>query len=59
MRVRLLYIVSGGDDNMCSAFMPFKHKSMFTGETYDPVRDIDKWDSGEWISEDGTPWGVC
>lgn len=39
--------ISGGDKNLCRAFIPFKYISMFTGEEFDI--DNDDWDSGEWI----------
>ena len=48
--------VSDGDINLCRAFVPFKCKSVFSGETYDLVKDYDDWNSGEWISENGEEW---
>jgi DNA polymerase-1 len=56
LRVQAQYTVdvSGGDSNLCRAFIPFNCKSLFTGETY-PLGSKD-WDSGEWIDEHGNPW---
>lgn len=58
MRVQAFYtmLVSTGDLQMCRAFIPFKCIHMLTGEMYDPVKDIDDWDSGEWLVEDYTVW---
>jgi DNA polymerase-1 len=56
LRVQAQYTVnvSGGDKNLCRAFIPFDCQSLFTGETY-PLGSKD-WDSGEWIDEHGNPW---
>lgn len=58
MRVQAYYtmLVSDGDYNLCSAFIPFKHYHYITGEEYDPIKDYDKWNSGEWVDENGIPW---
>lgn len=58
MRVQAYYtmITSTGDLNMCRAFMPFECTNMFTGEKFDPVKDLDKWNSGEWVDEEGQIW---
>lgn len=58
MRVQAFYtmLVSGGDYNLCSAFIPFKHFHYITGEEFDPVENYDEWDSGEWVDEDGVSW---
>jgi len=45
--------VAGGDKNLCRAFIPFKHTSMFTGEEFDLNNDA--WGSGEWLLE-GELW---
>jgi len=47
-------MVSGGDLNLCRAYIPLKCKSMFTGEEF--VVGEDDWDSGEWIDENGQLW---
>ncbi|MFA6691502.1 MAG: DNA polymerase, partial [Saccharofermentanales bacterium] len=60
LRVQALYTIlvndGDGDLNLCQAFVPFKYKSMFTGEEYDFEKDYNDWDSGEWVDEDGNPW---
>lgn len=58
MRVQAYYtmLVSDGDDNLCSAFIPFKHYHYLTGEMYDPVKDYDSWNSGEWVDSEGNAW---
>lgn len=56
--------VSGGDLQMCRAYMPFKCKHFITGETYN-YKDNDerkRWNEKQltgdsvWLLEDGTPW---
>lgn len=47
-------LVSGGDTNLCRAFMPFKCQNMLTGETFD--YKAHDWNSGEWIDENGDVW---
>lgn len=47
-------LLSGGDDNLCSAFMPWKHISSKTGETF--KYGVHQWDSGEWVNAEGKPW---
>ena len=37
-------------------FIPFKHYHYITGEEYDPIKDYDKWNDGEWVDENGIPW---
>lgn len=51
-------LISGGDTNMCRAYIPFKCVSDITGETFDykDPTHIDRWDSGEWLDETGKPW---
>lgn len=58
MRVQANYTleVATGDLNMCRAFIPFKCKSTKTGEEYDPEKDYNSWNSGEWVDEDGNKW---
>jgi DNA polymerase-1 len=46
--------VAGGDYNLCNAFMPFKHKSMYTGEEF--VYGKHDYQSGEWVNEQGDLW---
>lgn len=56
LRVQAEYTlrVGDGDYNLCNAFMPFKHKSMFTGEEFNPLTD--DWDSGEWVDDNYELW---
>lgn len=56
LRVQAHYTlkVSDGDYNLCNAFIPFKHISMFTGEMFDYSKH--DWDSGEWVDEQGNLW---
>lgn len=56
LRVQAQYTidVSGGDSNLCRAFIPFNCKSIFTGETFQ-LGDED-WDTGEWVDEKGDLW---
>lgn len=58
LRVQAYYtmLTSSGDVNLCGAFMPFNHVNMLTGEIYDPIKDIDKWDDGTWVDSDGELW---
>ena len=58
MRVQAYYtmLTSKGDLNMCRAFMPFECYDMLTGIKFDPQKDLDNWNSGFWVLEDGTPW---
>jgi DNA polymerase-1 len=46
--------ISGGDLNLCRAFIPFKCKSVISGEEY-KLGD-DNWNSGEWVDEQGNEW---
>jgi DNA polymerase-1 len=46
--------ISGGDTNLCRAFIPFKSKSVISGEEY-KIGD-DNWNSGEWIDENDDEW---
>ena len=46
--------VSGGDKNLCRAYIPLGCESMFTGEKFVPGQD--DWDSGEWLDESGNLW---
>ena len=56
LRVQAHYtiLVSGGDSNLCRAFIPFNCESIFTGEKYQ--LGSSEWDSGEWVDETNTPW---
>jgi DNA polymerase-1 len=56
LRVQAQYTIdiSGGDSNLCRAFIPFNCKSIFTGETY-KLGDED-WNTGEWVDEKGNFW---
>ena len=52
------YKISGGDVNLCQAYMPFLYKSTITGEMFDPKNKehLKRWNSGEW--GDWTPTDV-
>lgn len=58
LRVQAYYtmLTSSGDDNLCGAFMPFKHTNIITGEVYDPIKDLSHWDDGSWVNDSGEPW---
>lgn len=66
LRVQAHYtiLVSGGDVNLCRAYMPFRCKHYQTGEEFDFRTDVgrDRWDekkeNGEsvWLDETGKPW---
>ncbi|HLO12786.1 MAG TPA: DNA polymerase [Pseudoneobacillus sp.] len=60
LRVQANYTlkVSGGDLNLCRAYMPFKCKHDLTGEMFDPYnkQHLKDWDSGHWLDEEGQPW---
>ena len=46
-------LVSGGDTNLCRAFVPFKCKSMFTGEIFNWGDD---YSSNEWLDDENNVW---
>lgn len=46
-------LVSGGDINLCRAFVPFKCKSMFTGEIFNWGDD---YSSNEWLDDENNVW---
>ena len=56
LRVQAYYtmMLSGGDFNLCRAYMPYKCTSMFTGEEFKFPEH--QWDSGEWVTEDFKLW---
>ena len=56
LRMQAHYTVelSGGDKNLCSAFVPFMHRSMFDGRIY-KLGDAD-WNSEEWVDENFNLW---
>lgn len=61
LRLQAYYtmLVSGGDINLCRAYVPFECISDVTGERYDYKNPdhIERWDSGEWVRmEDHTVW---
>jgi DNA polymerase-1 len=57
-------LVSGGDINLCRAYMPFRCHHYLTGDTYnfknpsERARATEKQPNGEsaWLTEDGKPW---
>ncbi len=56
LRVQAHYTVeiSGGDKNLCRAFIPYDCTSIFTGEVY-KLGD-EGWNSEEWVDETLKPW---
>jgi DNA polymerase-1 len=46
--------ISGGDKNLCRAFIPFGCVSIFTNKKY-RLGD-ENWGSGEWVDEDDNEW---
>lgn len=58
LRVQAYYTMvhSDGDVNMCRAFIPFKYKNIYTGEMYDPAKDIHEFNNGSWVNDDGDFW---
>jgi DNA polymerase-1 len=57
-------LVSGGDLNLCRAYMPFRCRHYLTGDTYnyrnpsERARAFEQQESGEsaWLDEKGVPW---
>lgn len=58
MQAQYTVSISGGDKNLCRAYIPFECKSFITGETFDVYNPehIPQWGSGEWIDENEEPW---
>ncbi|HDR5269489.1 hypothetical protein E8M24_18720 [Bacillus thuringiensis] len=66
LKVQAFYtiLVSGGDKNLCRAYMPFQCKHYQTGELFDyrTVENRSRWnekqENGEsaWITEEDIPW---
>lgn len=60
LRVQANYTlkISGGDLNLCRAYMPFKCTHEFTGEIFDykNPQDLKEWNSGFWLDENGERW---
>lgn len=58
LRVQAYYtmLTSGGDLNMCRAFIPFKYKNVLTSEEYDVEKDVDNYDSDVWVDDNGDKW---
>jgi DNA polymerase-1 len=54
LRVQAQYTlgISGGDTNMCRAYIPFNCISVITGEKFNYKTDVKDWDSGEWVLEE-------
>lgn len=46
--------ISGGDTNLCRAFIPINCESIITGDVYQ--LGSDDWNSGEWVDENGNEW---
>lgn len=60
LRIQAQYTIwiSGGDVNLCQAYMPFNYTSCFTGQIFDynDINCLSRWNSGEWIDENGKFW---
>lgn len=58
MQAQYTIDISGGDKNLCRAYIPFECKSFITGETFDVYNPehIPQWGSGEWVDENSEPW---
>jgi DNA polymerase-1 len=58
MQAQYTIDISGGDKNLCRAYIPFECKSFITGDTFDVHNPIHlaEWDSGEWANENNEPW---
>jgi len=60
LRVQAFYTILLGepDFNLCRAYMPFGCVSVDTFEDFDPknLEHIQRWNSGEWVNEDGSEW---
>lgn len=58
MQAQYTVSISGGDKNLCRAYVPFECKSFITGETFDVFNPdhLDQWDTGEWVDENNNPW---
>lgn len=50
--------VSGGDKNLCRAYMPYDCTSFLTGEKFDyeTPEGVSQWGTGEWLDENDEPW---
>lgn len=49
--------ISGGDTNLCRAYMPFECKRA-SGEKFDPMnrQHLTEWGSGDWLLPNGELW---
>jgi DNA polymerase I len=60
LRVQANYTlkISGGDLNLCRAYMPFKCSHKETGELFDyrNKQHLKEWASDQWIDETGADW---
>ena len=58
MQAQYTIDISGGDKNLCRAYIPFECKSVVTGETFDVhnPEHVLQWGSGEWVDENDQPW---
>ena len=43
-----------GDYNLCTAFIPFKHYNVFTGEMFEYPKD--NWQDDVWVNDNGDLW---
>jgi DNA polymerase I len=58
MQAQYTIDISGGDKNLCRAYIPFECKSFITGEMFDVYNPehVLQWGSGEWVDETDQPW---
>jgi DNA polymerase-1 len=58
MTAHYTVLVSGGDKNLCRAYMPYQCISKITGKMFDHKNrtDLSNWNTGEWIDENGNEW---
>jgi DNA polymerase-1 len=58
MTAHYTVLVSGGDKNLCRAYMPFQCVSKKTGKVFDhnSKKDLANWNTGEWVDETGAMW---
>lgn len=58
MQAQYTIDISGGDKNLCRAYIPFDCKSFVTSEMFDVYnpKHLQDWDSGEWVDENDQPW---
>jgi DNA polymerase-1 len=58
MQAQYTVNISGGDKNLCRAYIPFECKSAISGESFDVFNPdhLAEWDNGMWVDENDQPW---